>query len=50
METDRVVEVAVDADFRRACEIFEYDPEEVMENPDLFAEIAEFLMTTEVMS
>lgn len=39
---------ALDADFRGACEIFGYAPEEVEGNQDLFAEIAEFLMTTEV--
>jgi hypothetical protein len=40
---EETVKYAIDADFRQACEILGYDP-------DLFAEIAFFLMTSEVLS
>lgn len=47
-EKDIAIVNAADSDFRRACKIFGYTPEEVEGNQDLFAEIAEFLMMTEV--
>lgn len=43
------IQCAIDSDFRRACEILGYDPEEAQDNPDLFAEVAFYLMTTEVI-
>jgi hypothetical protein len=47
---EETVKYAIDADFRQACEILGYDPEEAQNDPDLFAEIAFFLMTSEVLS
>lgn len=46
---EEMILCAVDEDFRRACEILGYEPEKAQKNPDLFAEVAFYLMTTEVI-
>lgn len=40
---EEAVKMALDTDFRRACEILEIDPEKANEDEDLYAEVAFFL-------
>jgi len=48
-ENEKLVAMAIDTDFRRACEILKLDPDEAQDDPDLFAEVAFLLMTSEVL-
>jgi len=48
-EDEKLIAAAIDTDFRRACEIMKLDPEKVQNDPNLFAEVAFFLMIAEAL-
>jgi len=43
------VRTAVSEDWKKACKILGVDPDEAMRNENLYAEVAFFLMETEVI-